>query len=211
MTSMKLREKRHRCARTIAKDLATLDALSKNKSFDGMMSFILLTGFFIDGLKTLKSIHFMVLQFRERSEGQDFLYPWGNDEATCEFVVMQESGDGCGTYQLFPVCSRPLCNTQQGLCDMAGNAGEMIGEKYTSWELCDDGLRCCVDDDRCEAGEYAPTDGSAWVVDGEDLEWVVRGGSYKGTIYGLQTVFRSSQRNPLDKYTPDLGFRCVKK
>jgi hypothetical protein len=68
MTSMKLREKRHRCARTIAKDLATLDALSKNKSFDGMMSFILLTGFFIDGLKTLKSIYFMVLRFRSKAK-----------------------------------------------------------------------------------------------------------------------------------------------
>ena len=53
MTSTKLTEQRHRCARTIAKDLVTLDALSKSYSFDGIVPFILLTGFFIDGSRLL--------------------------------------------------------------------------------------------------------------------------------------------------------------
>jgi formylglycine-generating enzyme required for sulfatase activity len=58
------------------------------------------------------------------------IYPWGDAEPTCDLVIMNDgrttlSADwrtaGCGKDGSWPVCSRPQGNTEQGLCDMAGN------------------------------------------------------------------------------------------
>ena len=51
-------------------------------------------------------------------------YPWGTEEPSCEYAVMDDDGDGCGKGTTWPVCSKPKGNTEQGLCDMAGNVFE---------------------------------------------------------------------------------------
>lgn len=69
-------------------------------------------------------------EFAARSLGKDIRYPWGNEpEPNCNYAVTDEHGRGCGRRTLWPVCSKPKGNTQQGLCDMAGNAWEWVDDE----------------------------------------------------------------------------------
>ena len=98
-------------------------------------------------------------EYAARSGGKDRKYPWGDEEATCETAVISQGGNGCGRSSTWPVCSKPKGNTEQGLCDMAGNA----------WEWVED----------CYHGSYsgAPADGSAWESPTGSYR-VTRGGSW---------------------------------
>jgi formylglycine-generating enzyme required for sulfatase activity len=65
-------------------------------------------------------------EYAARSGGREQKYPWGNEESICERAVFE----GCGYEPTAPVCSKPAGNTQQGLCDMAGNAWEWVQDWY---------------------------------------------------------------------------------
>ena len=68
----------------------------------------------------------------EASNGGQRPYPWGDAPPTCDLAVMNDwkthagFGDrkGCGTGDMFPVCSRPAGNSAHGLCDVGGNVTE---------------------------------------------------------------------------------------
>lgn len=128
-------------------------------------------------------------EYAARSGGQNRKYPWGNQEATCDFAVMRDAeNDGCGKDRSWPVCSKDRGNTDQGLCDMAGNV----------WEWVEDGYQ----------GDYrsAPSSSKALKSEG-DVSRVLRGGSWD---YDDPDFLRASYRN---MYYPtyrsvDVGFRC---
>ena len=128
-------------------------------------------------------------EYAARSAGKDRKYPWGDEEATCERAVMNDSsagGYGCGRSATWPVCSKSAGNTEQGLCDMAGNVWEWVQDWYH--------------------GSYngAPNDGSAWESPAGSLR-VLRGGSW-----GLDAAYaRSAFRSYYDPGCRDgsLGFR----
>lgn len=63
-------------------------------------------------------------EYAARSAGKERIFPWGNEPATCERAVTWD----CDKLSA-PVCSRPAGNTEQGLCDMAGNAWEWIQDE----------------------------------------------------------------------------------
>lgn len=66
-------------------------------------------------------------EYAARGAGQDRKYPWGNQEATCKYAVIEDSsGACCGTSHIWPVCSKPNGNTPHGLCDMSGNVSEWV-------------------------------------------------------------------------------------
>ncbi|MBU0553217.1 formylglycine-generating enzyme family protein [Myxococcota bacterium] len=70
-------------------------------------------------------------EYAARGRGQDVKYPWGDQAINCERAVYkQQDGPGCGRSSTWPVCSLPLGNTAQGLCDMAGNAWEWVSDDY---------------------------------------------------------------------------------
>ena len=112
-------------------------------------------------------------EYAARSGGQDIIYPWGNDIATCEYAVMKEDGlDGCGTERTWPVCSKVAGNTDHGLCDMVGNA----------WHW--------VEDDWHADYNGAPNDGSAWIDEPRGSSRVIRGSSYLSSANGLRATNR---------------------
>ncbi|MFH0899753.1 MAG: SUMF1/EgtB/PvdO family nonheme iron enzyme [Pseudomonadota bacterium] len=134
---------------------------------------------------------------RGGADGGDREFPWGNEEPTCERVVMNLDGDhpGCGKKTTWPVCSKPAGNTPQGLCDMAGNAAEWVADWYQSdyYESCAKG---CNNPRGPETGEWR----------------VVRGGSFVDLYPDmLRTTFRGlfppKWKRGQNGYP---GFRCVK-
>lgn len=76
-----------------------------------------------------------------------------------------------------------------GLCDMHGNV----------WECCQDHWHANYDD--------APTDGSAWVRDGDASRRVCRGGSWIDYPRYCRSAYRSNL-NPDDRFNA-IGFRVV--
>lgn len=130
-------------------------------------------------------------EYAARSRGQDVEYPWGDAEATCDYAVMDDDThtDGCDHSPSWDVCSRTAGNTDQGLCDIAGNVNEWVQDLY-QWDF---------------AG--APDDGSAW-EDASVAGRVLRGG---GFVNDADDV-RATRRDYLLPFTYDdeTGFRCAR-
>lgn len=93
-------------------------------------------------------------EYAARSQGRDRLYPWGDEPPDCDRMVISQ--EPCFT-PVQPPCSRPDSNTEQGICDLAGNAIEWVQDWYH------------------EGYDGAPDDGSAW-EEPEGSNRVVRGG-----------------------------------
>ncbi len=131
-------------------------------------------------------------EFAARSGGRDIIYPWGNEDATCEraVIIRDESGNSCGNETTMEVCSKPLGNTMQGLCDMAGNVSE--------W----------VEDDWHNGYNGAPSDGQAWIGILRDYYLrVLRGGSWLGNPDSCRSAYHNWSIP--DYRFNDIGFRIV--
>ena len=133
-------------------------------------------------------------EFAARSRGQDNTYPWGEDEPTCDYAIMYTNYPSthcceyiCGTRQ---VCSRTQGNTEQGLCDMAGNVQEWTADW---WHFGYDGT---------------PTDGSAYIGYPYETSRTVRGGSFNIAYHHLECTERINFGK--DSRTDYTGFRCTR-
>ena len=134
-------------------------------------------------------------EYAARSGGKPWIYPWGDEPATCSRAVMGHARKcsasdpcWCGRNGTWQVCSKTKGNTTHGLCDMAGNV----------WEWVED----------CWHPDYngAPSDGSAWVADCSGSYRVRRGGGGINIAGGLKATHRSRRGG---KWI-DLGFRCAR-
>jgi len=132
-------------------------------------------------------------EFAARSRGKDTLYPWGNEEATCDYAIMEDPvypGMCCGIEGLWDVCSRsPWGDSEQGLCDLAGHLWEWNQDWYHASYV------------------GAPDDGSAWEAGGGTAR-VARGGSCGNNHETLRSANRD-YRDPADAIL-GLGFRCAR-
>ena len=129
-------------------------------------------------------------EYAARSGGKERQYPWGDDPATCSRAVLSTSlVKGCGRSATWPVCALPDGNTEQGLCDMAGNVWQWTADWHHG------------------SYEGAPADGSAW-VNPPGTERVVRGGSWDRRARRVRTRSRISAFPSLALTTT--GFRPVR-
>jgi formylglycine-generating enzyme required for sulfatase activity len=118
-------------------------------------------------------------EYAARSAGKDQRYPWGDEAPTCDRAVFEL--DGCGHNATWPVCSKPLGNTAQGLCDMAGNVGEWVQDWYHG------------------SYEGAPADGGAWTVPSDSVQ-IYRGGAW--------LLDRAADLQAASRNISDQGTRC---
>ena len=106
-------------------------------------------------------------EYAARSAGKNRKFPWGDAPATCERAVIK----GCASATQ-PVCLKPSGSTEQGLCDMAGNAWEWVQDWYH------------------DSYASAPSNERAWERP-PGAERVERGGSWFGVAEVARSAFRS--------------------
>lgn len=126
-------------------------------------------------------------EYAARSGGQPRTYPWGEAPPSCALAALAQEG-ACGADGTWPVCSFPAGDTEQGLCDMAGNVFEWTLDVYHD--------------------DYtgAPTDGSAW-VDPPGQFTVMRGGGINSDE-DVRTGNRTFHEP--DFFYSGMGFRCAR-
>lgn len=132
-------------------------------------------------------------EYAARGAGGTGRYPWGNARPTCRRAVFGENSEalGCGRDASWPVCSKPLGNTKQGLCDMAGNVWEWTEDWYH------DGY------------DGAPADGSAWLEKSTSAYRSDRGGQWDGDAHNLRVSNRDSE-DPEITSERGTGFRVAR-
>ncbi len=116
-------------------------------------------------------------------------YPWGNQEASCLYAVMNDGGKGCGKDRTWPVCSKQRGNSSYGLCDMTGNVYEWVSDWYGK--------------DYYSGGPRRNPSGP-----GSGNSRVVRGGSW----YSVPSRGRAANRagDTPDNRSGYIGFRCAR-
>ena len=125
-------------------------------------------------------------EYAARGQGQERIFPWGNEAATCDRVIMQlpdPGRAGCGRDDAWPPCSRPLGNSPQGVCDLVGNLLEWTEDYWHGESLA-----------------LVPTNGSPCVVPSEMGSRVLKSSPWWGA--DLQAVHTARQRegsNPVHR------------
>lgn len=136
-------------------------------------------------------------EFAARSRGQDIVYPWGDDPPTCEHAILYTASGtrSCGEGRPQPVCSTPLGNSEQGLCDLAGNVYEWVQDwMHPGYEYEQGGILYT-----------SPDDGSAWEVPVGTYRIMRGGGIFSGEdVRAAKRVFHDA-----DWFYGGLGVRCV--
>ena len=131
-------------------------------------------------------------QWEKAARGTDGrIYPWGDEEPTCELASMGAGGPGCGTGGTLPVCSKPAGNSPYGACDMSGNVMEWVYDPQDPSFYAKSPNRNPVNDDETQ-----------------EMNRALRGGE-RG--YTILRFLRSSNRDGLKPKFSNygIGFRCV--
>ena len=130
------------------------------------------------------------------SDGRRF--PWGNDQANCDWAVIDDGGDGCGRESTWPVGSKPEGASPYGVMDMSGNVWEWVADWYTHGYY-------------AQAPNINPhNDRAVPSVSGDKPGKVLRGGSWADQT---EIIHRAANRLEYNPDTPPdytVGFRCAR-
>jgi cysteine-rich repeat protein len=129
-------------------------------------------------------------EFAAKSRGQNITYPWGDAAPTCNHADFDDGQQFCGGRGTSAVCTHALGNSDQGLCDLAGNLWEWLQDE---WHADFNG---------------APADGSAWGADANnDAQRVLRGGIWNWSGLDLRAAWRTLYWPT--RFNHSLGFRLA--
>ena len=131
-------------------------------------------------------------EYAARAGGRDMVYPWGETEASCDLaVLLDDAGDGCGEWSPGPVCSRsPSGDTEQGLCDMAGNVYEWVWDWWEPYPS-----EAESDPTGAESGYRRCMRGGSWSFDAGYARTTNRAGFVPGHL-GNDLGFRPVRTSP---------------
>jgi formylglycine-generating enzyme required for sulfatase activity len=134
-------------------------------------------------------------EYAAKSQGQEITFPWGDMLPDCTYARYRGTDDEpCLFGGTAPVCSTPNGNTEQGLCDMAGNVYEWVQDEWH------------------DSYNGAPIDGSAWCAagcaDDPSVSHVVKGGAWSSAANYIRTA-RRGQNATRDQVT-SVGARLVR-
>lgn len=142
-------------------------------------------------------------QYAAQGAGQAILYPWGQEEPSCERTIYRDqSGPGCGYKRTWDVCSRPLGKTNQGLCDMSGNVwewvldtGNVVKKRLSLPIYKEDGKASCLDRECGSKGGLRIAKGGGWESRAILLTNTARA-AFKDKDYHSNLGFRPVRHSP---------------
>jgi cysteine-rich repeat protein len=149
-------------------------------------------------------------EYAARSGGKDIVYPWGDEEPTCERVLLGDHRCSKG----FPrsVCSRPSGNSEQGICDLSGSVWEWVRISFPYFD--EDGYPIYPGPPSSDDPSGSHPNGY-WhnSIDhkksAEEIKYrVLRGGGFWHTDKFFNRA-RARFFSPGDRYEYGVGFRCV--
>ena len=122
-------------------------------------------------------------EYAARAGGKSQNHPWGDQPPTCERADHRFNSRGqCGDLGTSPGCSHPLGNTEQGICDLAGNVYEWMADE---WHASFNG---------------APDTAVPWGgLDNPNAERIIRGCNWSGDEDHLHVAWRR-------RWDPSLAF-----
>jgi formylglycine-generating enzyme required for sulfatase activity/outer membrane protein assembly factor BamB len=132
-------------------------------------------------------------EWEKAAGGDGRRYPWGDEEASCDRMVMDDGGDGCGQDSTWPVGAKPAGASPYGVMDLAGNVWEWVADWY--------------DRDYYSRGPLAdPLNADP----GSEGLKILRGGSLADQNPHIHTVSNRLAYDPKQGYDYTVGFRCAR-
>ena len=119
-------------------------------------------------------------------------YPWGEEESSCDRIVMDDGGDGCGHEMTWPVGSKAAGDSPYGVADMAGNLWEWVADWY-------------------EHGFYRhASPANPYNADAGGGQKILRGGSMADQNPRIHRVTNRLGYDPALRFDFTVGFRCAR-
>ena len=125
------------------------------------------------------------------TEGQR--YPWGDEDPDCDWIVMDDGGDGCGQESTWPVGSKLRGASPYGALDMSGNVWEWVADWWSR--------------DYYVSG---PTRNPLNTEAGEAELKVLRGGSLADQNPHIHLATNRLAYGPKSRFDYTIGFRCAR-
>ena len=125
------------------------------------------------------------------TEGQR--YPWGDEDPDCDWIVMDDGGDGCGQESTWPVGSKLRGASPYGALDMSGNVWEWVADWWSRDYYVTGPTRDPLNNEAGEAGLK-----------------VLRGGSLADQNPHIHLATNRLAYGPNSRFDYTIGFRCAR-